>query len=555
MKQHSKPSVRNRLSRAVATRTSSLAGSPQFGDGGTRRSNARWSALCLVAATLCAPAVAQTPRHISVSRLTLYQRDLFTRSMDLSAQAFDPTAHLIRRPTQSHSNSRGGYMVRESSWYALGLLVRDKPGDREQAATILRTVLANQYTTPGKKWYGTFKRTPEEPEPATGTVAFTGYDPNWRHFIGTTFQTILIEYPDRIPADLAKALEHSIELAVIGEMQDGRLQESYTNIALMYGVEWEFAARRSSNAEWKSAATAWNAEVFRLFREHNTFYEYNAPTYYGVDLYGLQLWNRYGLAPATRQMGSTMQAALWRDIADFYNPLLRNLCGPYDRSYGMDMEKYVSVTGVWLRSVLPANVAPLPAAPTLATDHVADLWFAPFIAILGTDIPADAMQKFRTFAGPHFLTRTIDAQRTATASVGHDLMYGAEATSLTKDTGHATQFHPVTAQWRTPSGSIGWIRLTQSPMLNAVADSKGITIITHGDVDFLLDAHGSQSSVQEIDPAAIQATAWVLPGLHVAVSTDGTAVSEPTQTEAGEPGIAVHLRNTTHIRLDFTRTK
>ncbi|GAA3751387.1 hypothetical protein [Terriglobus aquaticus] len=491
---------------------------------------------------------AQTPRHVTVKSLTPYQLDLYTRSMDLSAQAFDSTAHLIRRPTQSHSNSRGGYMVRESSWYALGLLMRDQPGDRELAATILRTVLANQYTTPGKKWYGTFKRTPEEPEPLVGEVQFRGYDPNWRHFIGTTFQMILIEYPDRIPADLAKALEQSIETAVTGEIQDGRLKESYSNIALMYGVEWEFAAQRSNNAEWKQKAAAWNAEVFRLFREHNTFYEYNAPTYYGVDLYGLQLWNRYGIAPATRQMGSTMQATLWRDIADFYNPLLRNLCGPYDRSYGMDMEKYVSVTGVWLRTVLPAKQAPLPEAPTLATDHVADLWFAPFLSILGTEIPADAMAKFRTFAGPHFITRTIDAQRTATASVGRDLIYGAEATSLTKDAGHATQFHPVTAQWRTPARSIGWIRLTQSPNIDAVADSKGITITTHGNVDFMLDAQGA-------DAAAVQANTWTLPGLRVAVSTDGAVTSEPKQTEAGEPGVAVHFRNTNHIRLDFTRTR
>ncbi len=513
-----------------------------------RRHLACGAALCLALAisggTSLAAAQAPTPRHVRLERLSPYAMDLYTRSMDLSAQSFDVEAHLIVRPTRSHSNARGGYMVRESSWYALGLLLRDKPGDRELAATLLRTVLANQYRTQGVKWYGTFKRSPEDPEPKTGDIAFTSYDPNWRHFIGTIFQMVLIEYPDRIPADLAKDLEASIELAVTGEMQDGRLKESYSNIALMYGALWEFAAVRSNNAEWKTKAAAWNAEVYRLFHEHNTFYEYNAPTYYGVDLYGLGLWVRYGLTPATRQMGAAMQAVLWRDIAEFYNPLLRNMTGPYDRSYGMDMQKYVSVTGVWLRSVLPAKLAPLPEEPTLQTDHVADLWFAPMVAILGTDIPSDAMPKFRIFAGPHFITRTIDAKRTATAFVGRDLLYGAESTGMTKDAGHATQFHPVTVQWRTPGGGIGWIRLTQSPNLNAVADAHGIMITTKGDVDFLIDAEG-------MDAAAVQASAWTLPGLRVAVATDGTFAAEPQVTPNGEKGVAVHFRNASRIRLDL----
>lgn len=497
------------------------------------------TALCCTVAAL-----AQAPRHVTLRALTPYQRDLYTRSMDLAQQTFDRKAHLIVRPVASHSNARGGYMVRESSWYALGLLMRDRPGDRAEAASVLRVVLANQYRTPGRKWYGTFKRSPEEAEPGTGNAPFTSYDPNWRHFIGTTFQMILIEYPDRIPADLTGQLEASIELAVEGEIEDGRLKESYSNIALMYGALWEFAAGRSHNAAWAQKAAAWNAEVYRLFREHNTFYEWNAPTYYGVDLYGLGLWVRYGATGATRQMGSTMTAALWNDMAELYNARLRNLCGPYDRSYGMDMKQYVSVTGVWLRSVLPPVEAPLPEEPTLRTDHVADLWFGPMVAILGTDIPPAALAKFRTFPGPHFVTRTIDAERTATASVGTDLIYGGEATGQTKDAGHATQFHPVTAQWQTPTGGIGWLRLTQSPPVDAVADARGITIRTDGDVDFLMVAAGAE-------PITVSAGVWTLPGLRVGVDTDGTVEAAPETTPTGESAIAVHLHHVTRIRLNL----
>ena len=55
-----------------------------------------------------------------------------------------------------------------------------------------------------------------------------------------------------------------------------------------------------------------------------------------------------------------MEARLWSDIAEFYQPQLRNISGPYDRSYGMDMESYVTVVAMWMRTELPAKVAPLP---------------------------------------------------------------------------------------------------------------------------------------------------------------------------------------------------
>ncbi len=486
-------------------------------------------------------------RQVSPSSLTSTQLELYTSSMNLAAQAFDAKANLIRRPVLSHSNAQGAYMVRESSWYALGLLIRDGKGDRELAASVLRTVLANQYRTPDRKWYGTFKRSPEEPTPRNGDLPFTSYDPNWRQFLGTTFQIILSEYPDRIPSGLRADLEESIQLAVLGEFEDGRLKESYSNIALMYGVLWEHAALTSPHADWTERSRAWNAEVYRLFREHSSFFEYNSPTYYGVDLYALGMWVRYGSTSATRQTGEIMQKALWRDIADFYNPLLRNISGPYDRSYGMDMEQYVSVVGVWLRSVLPQDQAPLPKSVTLGTDHVADLWFAPSIAVLGTDIPPDAMAKFKKFSGNHLVTKQIDASRVATASISRRLMFGGEVTGGTKDAGAGTQFHPATVQWRTPAGSVGWIQLEHAPALEALADKGGITVTTNGNVDFLIDADG-------LDPAGVGTNTWTLPGLRVRVATDGTTTTESKVLPNGENGIAVHFLKATRIRLDLEET-
>ena len=280
-------------------------------------------------------------------------------------------------------------MVRESSWYALGLLVRDEPGDRQRAAEILDAVLKQQYLTPGTPWYGTFRRAPEEKDPGPDAVMWRQFDPNWRVFIGTTFQMILIEYPDRISPTISRSRMYAaIDRGIEGEIAEKRLLPSYSNIALMYGALWDFAAEHDKRADWKQQSADWTESVYKLYQQYGAFYEYNSPTYCGVDLYGLALWRSYGSTashPHHRQRdGGRPLDAISRNL---YQPELRNISGPYDRAYGMDMESYVSVDGVWMRTVLDAAHAPLaPITPT--TDHLADVWFAPHLAVLGTKIPA-----------------------------------------------------------------------------------------------------------------------------------------------------------------------
>jgi hypothetical protein len=459
-----------------------------------------------------------TPRHVTLASMDKNTRELFQESMNLDAQLWDQDTKLVHRPGFRLDGPRGGsYMVRESSWYALGLLLRDAAGDRQRAAEILDAVLKQQYLTPGVKWYGTYKRTPEEPDPAGNPVMWRGYDPNWRMFIGTTFQMILIEYPDRISPELSKRMYEAIDRAIDGEMKEGRLVPSYSNIALMYGSLWDFAAAHDKNAEWQKQAGEWTESVYNLFKKYDAFYEYNSPTYYGVDLYGLALLRDYGSTKRIQTLGSEMEAIMWKDIASFYNPLLRNVSGPYDRSYGMDMESYVSIVGVWMRTVLDAQAAPLPAIAA-STDHVADAWFAPHLAILGTRIPTDALAKMKKFEGEHLLHKQITAERVATAWIGRDVIFGGESTSKTKDAGTTTQFHPATVQWRTPSGEIGWVRLMQSPMIDATADKQGLTISATGTVRLRIHA-------KDMVQTKISQTVWELPGLRITVSSDAKTFS------------------------------
>jgi hypothetical protein len=252
--------------------------------------------------------------------------------------------------------------------------------------------------------------------------------------------------------------------------------------------------------------------VYKLYKQHDAFPEYNSPTYAGTDIYALALWRNYGDTPLMRSRGQEMEAGLWRATADFYNANLRNISGPYDRSYGMDMQSYVSVMGLWLRTVLAADKAPLTAFDP-PVDHVDDLWFVPPMVVLDTQIPADAMKQFESFPGEHQVRRPIADGRVATAWIGKTVIYGAEITAHTRDADAHSQFHPVTVQWMAPGGKIGWIQLVRCPAIDASADKNGIVISAAGDLSFRISAPGVALS---------QATEerWSLPGITVRIQTN-----------------------------------
>jgi hypothetical protein len=98
-----------------------------------------------------------------------------------------------------------------------------------------------------------------------------------------------------------------------------------------------------------------------------------------------------------------------------------------------------------------------------------------------------------------------------------ELLWGGEFTGMTKDSGGKTQFHPVTVQWSMPDGSIGWIKVTRSPNIDAVADPEGVTITTHGDVSFRVFTGKSQSKISK--------TTWSLPGFLAEIQTDARSFS------------------------------
>lgn len=440
------------------------------------------------------------------------EKEMLLASLRVAEATRQERAGALTNPTPTEAELVLG--VRATSWYALGLMTRDQPGDRAASLQAFRAVLAQQYDRPETDWHGTFRRTFKDPTPPVEARRGQDYDPNWRQFIGTVLAVTLIEYGDRLPAGDRAAMEQAIRRAVEGELKHHRLRPTYTNIAIMHGFLWSYAGRLLNRPEWVRDGEAWVESIHAAFQTHGSFDEFNSPTYYGVDLYGLALLRRHGVSPRLQELGAAMEAALWRDFARFYHAGLRNVAGPFDRAYGMDLRRYASLIGVWLGLVLPEDLTPLPPV-TGPMEHGGDFFCTPTYVVLGARVPADAMPHFERFQGERQLTRPIaDGKRTATAWLGATHMIGAEATGQTRGVNSPTsQFHPATIHWQMPGDGVGWIALRQCGPVDAWAEKNRLTINATGDATFRISAGA-------VAPDQLTLGRWTLPGMTVAIETD-----------------------------------
>lgn len=442
-------------------------------------------------------------------------RELLLSSMAWMDRFWDESFALLWSPGDSPDPltwaPSGSHTVRDSSWYALGLLLRDQSGDSERAARVLDRLLDYQLDAPGQPYHGTFYRAPEEAHPPAEAIEWKHYDPNWREFIFTTLDLILAEYEERLPATLVAKIDAARPKAVAGALAR-RVRASYTNISLMNAFMLCASGERLRRSDWLAAGEEMARQIYGLFQENKAFEEYNSPTYYGVDIFALALWRQYAPSPILRDLGAEMEADLWRDLAQYYHAGLRNICGPYDRSYGMDMTRYVAVVGEWIYLITGKEQAPLPDLSGRFA-HAHDLCFAPLAALLGASPPAAARVSFLSFPGELLIERPISnsPRRVASVWLAENIMIGAQETSRAKR-GHM-QFHPATIHWRMAGGQIGWIRLANNEPVDAWASRNRLEVEGSGELVFQVNA-------PTLADEAISATLWRLPGLTVKVETN-----------------------------------
>ena len=89
----------------------------------------------------------------------------------------------------------------------------------------------------------------------------------------------------------------------------------------MYGALWDFAATHDKRDDWKQQSKDWTEAVYKLYKQYGSFFEYNSPTYCGVDLYGLALWRNYGSTPRMRAIGAKWKPACGATSPRSINPI------------------------------------------------------------------------------------------------------------------------------------------------------------------------------------------------------------------------------------------
>jgi hypothetical protein len=324
-------------------------------------------------------------------------------------------------------------------------------------------------------------------------------------------------HEEKLPAPTVAALDAALRKALRGTLARN-VPAGYTNIALMCAFLLDWAGHRFAEEEWREAGRRLGDAVVDAYHASGAFEEHNSPTYYGVDLYAAALWRAHAPSQHLRTRGAALEADLWRDLARFYHAGLRNLCGPYSRAYGMDMNRYVAGLGTWIAAAVPREHAPAPDLGD-AVPHAHDFFGMALAAALGSRPPDDVREDLLRFSGPRSVEQVIRAKprRVATARLTDDAMWGGEHTSARPI---HWQHHPATLHWRTRSGPVGWLRLVSNAPVDAVADEAGLSIVVHTGLAWLREAE--VSVWLEIDPwnaeTAPAAREWDLDGLKLGVS-------------------------------------
>lgn len=391
--------------------------------------------------------------------------------------------------------------TRASAWYAAGLLARNEADDAEQAVRIVQNIIGAQFKNESQQWFGDYQVYPEEPTVGTKqypALIYNSWDPNWRGFVGTTFVLMLEEFPELIPQDVQDYMLESLFNTTIGDsyrvggVDTDNLYPAYSNPSIMRAFVSGWVGRRANDSNMTTAGEDYAQEIIDLFTRDNTLSEFNSGTYAGVSLFALTLWAKYMPEDSLMgQYGADMIKHTWTSLGELYNANLKNVAGPWDRSYGFDMNKYLSILALQMWTIVGKENAPINAKPWVM-GHKNDFSISPLIAIVApfhnTLVPNETVSALTTFPGTHSVNTSAFSPpydtypRNISAWLSPNLTIGAESFAENVIGGPAknpSSFNPAVVQWKRSDGSVGWLSLYAQVKELAVEVSEGILDLTY----------------------------------------------------------------------------
>jgi hypothetical protein len=434
-------------------------------------------------------------RRYTYETLSAYQRML----LDDFIEAEFPAGSKLADALTDHTS------LRVKTRLAQALMFRNKTNDTENALVVIRWILKFQHLDETNRNYGIWRT----------SVANDRLDQNWREFIGCDLIIIYHFYKNRIPADLLADIETGLIHAARGAMKRN-VGADYTNISIMSAFLMNFVGTEFKQPLLGVAGLKKAKEVVALYNRHETFSEYNSPTYYGVTLVALALWRELGISAELKQMGRTLETAFWKEISTFYNANLKNMPAPYFRGYGMDMQKYYSITGLWMAVALDnKEMAPIPSKHGPKFDEVSNI---SSIYHLGLEIPEINLRQLRSFTVPRYLERTVpntypgDSLKYVTAMINKDWMMGG----VWGNRKPWNQVKTGAIHWKNGDSDIAWLLVPGDGNTNVKVTRSVMKV-------YLANPAARQvqffAYAKDINVSTIADRTWTLPGMVLKIST------------------------------------
>ncbi|KAF2014401.1 hypothetical protein BU24DRAFT_392532 [Aaosphaeria arxii CBS 175.79] len=373
-----------------------------------------------------------------------------------------------------------------SAWYAVGLLARNGNGGKDvtEAQRIINFIIADQHDNPKDLWYGGYTREPEEPDVGSEhypAKAYGSFDPNWRGFVGLSFITMYEDFGDLLSEDLKRLMLESLFNCSIGDsyreggVNGDNLWPSYSNPAIMRAIGTGWTGRKTGDKNMTKAGEDYAQKIIDLWDMHNTLSEFNSATYTGISIFGLTLWAKYMPEDSIMaKRGPGILSGVWNTTSQLWHADMRNLAGPWDRSYSLDMTIHLGHLSLFLASIIGRKAAGLHQYPEIMS-HARDWAWAPLIAVhseFHNSLLSDELKNsLKTFDGDrvwkgqaYYPPHDLDT-RNITTWMGKTLMIGAQSYHTKSKNGPSNnngQFHPAVAQWMYGEGKIGWLSLRSS---------------------------------------------------------------------------------------------